>query len=221
VTPVRMAVRVIGDLLITAGLVVLLFLAYQLFYSNLDAGRAQERMTAELQRRWATPTPQTKAAAKPELGSAFARVHIPRLGRNWVRPIVEGVGPMDLAKGVGHYPTTALPGGVGNFALAGHRATHGEPFRSLDRLRRGDAVVIETRDAWYVYAVDVSRIVLPTQVDVVAPVPGKPSVRPTARLLTLSTCHPRWASYQRLIVHGHLTGTMRKSAGLPKVLQDA
>jgi sortase A len=225
VGPVRMAVRVLADLLITAGLVVLLFLGYQLFYSNIDATRAQERVTAELQRRWAAPMPRKEAAMPtpvpaPALGEAFARVHIPRLGQDWARPIIEGVGPKDLAKGVGHYPNTALPGRVGNFALAGHRATHGEPLRDLDRLRKGDAVVVETRDTWYVYTVDVSRIVLPTQVDVVAPVPGRPGVRPTERLLTLSTCHPRWASYQRLIVHGHLTGTMPKSKGMPSVLRE-
>jgi sortase A len=217
----RAVAQAVGDLLVTAGLVVLLFLGYQLFYSNLDANRAQERVTAELERRWAAPAPRAQAAAKPAPGVGFARVHIPRLGRGWARPIVEGVGPQDLTKGVGHYPTTALPGGIGNFALAGHRATHGEPFRNLDRLRPGDAVVIETRDTWYVYTADVTRIVLPTQVDVVAPVPDRPGVRPTQRLLTLSTCHPRWASYQRLIIHGELTDVVRKSAGTPDALQNA
>jgi sortase A len=218
-TPLRAAVAVLGDLLLTAGVLVLLFLGYQLFYSNLEAGRAQSAVTAELEKRWAAGRPVRTETVRP--GDGFARIHVPRLGSGWVKPIVEGVRPGDLAKGVGHYPSTAPPGRVGNFALAGHRATHGEPFRDLDRMRKGDAVVVETRDTWYVYEVAATEIVRPTQVDVVAPVPNRPGVRPTERLITLSTCHPRWASYQRLIVYGHLTGTQRKSGGVPDVLTDA
>jgi sortase A len=203
-TPLRTAAAVLGDLLLTAGLLVLLFLGYQLFYSNLDANRAQSAVTAELEKRWAARPVRTETVRS---GDGFARIHVPRLGSGWVKPIVEGVRPGDLARGVGHYPSTALPGRVGNFALAGHRATHGEPFRDLDRMRKGDAVVVETRDTWYVYEV--------------APVPNRPAARPTERLITLSTCHPRWASYQRLIVYGHLTSTQRKSGGVPDVLTDA
>jgi len=211
----RSAARAFGEVLITSGLVVLLFCVYQLFYSNIEAGRAQTRVTADLQKRWAAPG---SGMSKAPLGDGFARIRIPRLGGDWVTPVVEGVRPQDLAKGVGHYPMTGLPGKVGNFALAGHRATHGEPFRDLDRMRRGDAIVIETKDTWYVYTVDSSEIVSPAQVGVLEPVPNRPRVRPTQRLITLSTCNPRWASYQRLIVYGHLTGTQDKSAGVPHVL---
>jgi sortase A len=217
----RAAVRAFGEVLITGGLIVLLFCVYQLFYSNVQAGRAQAQVTDELQQRWATPAAKANKANKankPQLGEGFAVIRIPRLGSDWVKPVVEGVQPDDLAKGVGHYPMTVLPGRVGNFALAGHRATHGEPFRDLDRMRRGDVIVIETRNTWYVYTVDSSEIVLPTQVGILEPVPNRPGVRPTKKLITLSTCHPRWASYQRLIVYGHLTGTQAKSAGVPDVL---
>jgi sortase A len=213
--PLRTAARMLGDLLLTAGVVILLFFGYQLFYSNLDAGRAQARVTAELQKRWAAP-PVPGERVSP--GDGFARIHLPRLGTGWARPIVEGVGPTHLATGVGHYPTTAWPGRLGNFALAGHRATHGEPFRDLDRLRKGDAVVIETRNTWYVYEVDAREIVSPSQIDVLAPVPRRPGAKPTERLITLSTCNPRWASYERLIIYGHLTDTQPRSAGRPAVL---
>jgi sortase A len=224
-SPVRTAVRAFGEVLITLGLVVLLFCAYQLFYSNLEAGRAQNRITADLQKRWAAPelpaeSPESRLKQIP-LGDGFALIRIPRLGSDWVKPVVEGVGPHDLSNGLGHYPTTALPGKVGNLALAGHRATHGEPFRDLDQMREGDAIVIETRETWYVYRVDRTEIVLPTQVDVIEPVPNRPGVKPTKRLITLTTCNPRWASYQRLIVYGHLAKTQQKSAGIPDVLTSA
>ncbi len=215
-TPGRTAVRAFGEILITLGLVVLLFVAYQLFYSNVEAGRAQTRVTAALEERWASPESPLKEIP---LGDGFALIRIPRLGSDWVKPIVEGVGPKDLATGIGHYPRTALPGKVGNFSLAGHRATHGEPFRNLDRMRKGDAIVIETKDTWHVYRVDRSEVVLPTQVAVLEPVPNRPGVKPTERLVTLTTCNPRWASYQRLIVYGHLAGTQDKSAGIPDVLK--
>ena len=98
-----------------------------------------------------------------------------------------------------HYPGTALPGEIGNFSVAGHRATNGEPFAYLDQLREGDAVVVETGTTWYTYVVSRERIVQPTQVGVILPVPGHPDKVPTKEKLTLTTCNPRWASYERLI----------------------
>ena len=131
---------------------------------------------------------------------------------------MEGVRSSDLSRGVGHYPRTARPGEIGNFAVAGHRATNGEPFRDLDRMRQGDAVVVETRTSWLTYVVDRSRIVNPSDVWVLDPVPGRPRADPIAPLLTLTTCNPRWASTHRLIVFSHLEETTPKAAGPPAVL---
>jgi sortase A len=133
--------------------------------------------------------------------------------------VVQGVGLDDLARGIGHYPKTVLPGEVGNFAVAGHRATHGEPFAYLDEVRKGDAVVVETQEDWYVYMIDRIKIVQPTDTWVIEPVPGRPGAVPTERLITLTTCNPRWASTERLILWGHLESRRSKAAGKPMELR--
>lgn len=214
---VRSAVRGLGELLITAGLIVLLFILYQLFWTNLEADRAQGRVADGIRETWERPPAQPGAA--PSTAEAdfkgFGFLYIPRLGEDNSTPIVRGVTLDDLARGVGHYPKTGAPGAVGNFAVAGHRATHGEPFAYLDSVRPGDAVYVETRKAWFTYVVDRTQIVQPTDVWVLDPVPGDPAAVPKDRLLTLTTCNPRWASTQRLIVFGHLETRQDKSDGPP------
>ncbi|MDH5277825.1 MAG: class E sortase, partial [Actinomycetota bacterium] len=184
--PVRLVARTLGELLITAGVLVLLFVVYQLVWTNVQADREAARETSALQEQW-VEQPTSKEFARPlRQGKAFALMYIPRLGKKFEVPVVQGVSLDDLAKGVGHYPQSALPGRVGNFAVAGHRATNGEPFAYLDQLRAGDAVVVETSTKWYTYVVDDGYIVAPTQVEVVAPVPNDPQAVPTERLLTLT-----------------------------------
>lgn len=237
----RLVVRGIGELFITAGLVLLLFCAYQLVWTNVEAAQAQDEVAGDITELWRSPDPQSrrggdepsndpdeKAAprkddevtlTRADFGKGFAFLHIPRLGEDYQVPVVEGVRASDLARGVGHYPKTAAPGQIGNFAVAGHRATNGEPFRTLDRMRKGDAVVVETRNTWLTYVVDSTRIVRPSDTWVIDPVPGKPGAKPTERLLTLTTCHPRWASTYRLIVFAHLESKQRKTQGAPPALQ--
>ena len=214
------AVRGIGELLITVGMFLLLFCVYQLFYTNVPANRAMDREKKDLKQQWQQVPPPVPGASptavKPrkfEPGEGFAIMYIPRLGKNYAKPVLEGVALKDLARGIGHYPESAMPGKVGNFAVAGHRATHGEPFAYLPKVRRGDAVIVETADTWYVYKVDREKLTTPDDVAVVSPVPEKPGVKPSRKLITLTTCHPRWASYQRFIVFGHLTSTVPKSSG--------
>ena len=135
--------------------------------------------------------------------------------------MVEGVELTDLARGVGHYPDTARPGAVGNFAVAGHRATNGEPFADLDRVREGDVVVAETRRRWFTYVIDRTRD-RPARLDLGArPGAGQARCDADRQLLTLTTCNPRWASYERLIVFGHLQGSRAKADGPPDVLVQA
>jgi sortase A len=217
----RTLVRGVGELLITAGLVLLLFVAYQLVWTNIEAHHRTDAVAGDVRDGWDRP-PRTTTTGTPVLklknGKGFAFLHIPRLGRNWSVPVVQGVSLPDLAKGVGHYPRTSLPGEVGNFAVAGHRATNGEPFAYLDKVRVGDQVVAETRSQWFTYVVDRVRIVKPTSIWVLDPVPGHPRATPSQQLLTLTTCNPRWASYERLIVFGHLTETRSKTDGPPDAL---
>jgi sortase A len=207
---------VVGELLITAGVVVLLFVAYQLVWTNVQADRAASAQTDGLEKRWGERTPDDPEFDLPlKNGEAFALLRIPRLGDDYRVPIVEGVGLDDLAQGVGHYPETALPGQIGNFSVAGHRATNGEPFAYLDQVDVGDDVFVETGTTWYTYEVTKEYIVEPTQVGVILPVPNEPEAIPRRRLMTLTTCNPRWDSYQRLIFHAKLVDEMPKGEGRP------
>ena len=163
----------------------------------------------------------TQAAVPPvELGTGIAVLRIPRLGDWNDRPpvVVEGVSTSDLKKGPGHIPGTALPGEVGNVVLSGHRTTYGAPFERFDELQPGDAVVVETRDTWFTYTVRGTRIVRPSAVEVTYPVPGDRGATPTQRLLTMTTCHPRFSARQRMVVSAELTATDAKSDGTPAAL---
>lgn len=215
----RRVTGVVGEVLITAGVLVLLFLVYQLVWTNVQADRAAAAKSENLIHTWQQQSPDAPEFDLPlAKGEAFALLYIPRLGDDYRVPIVQGVALENLAAGVGHYPRTALPGEVGNFSVAGHRATNGEPFAYLDQVRPGDAVVVETATRWYTYQVFKEYIVPPTQVGVILPVPNKPGATPTKSLMTLTTCNPRWASYERLILHAELVETLDKGDGRPAAL---
>jgi sortase A len=219
----RAVVHSLGELLITAGLVLLLFCVYELVWTNVEANHRQGQVGDTLRQEWSKQggtqaPPGPVLLSKPQSGKGFSFLHIPRLGRKFSVPVVQGVSLPDLARGVGHYPSTALPGEVGNFAVAGHRATNGEPFAHLDAVKVGDSLVVETRADWFTYVVDKVQIVAPNAFWVIDPVPGKPHQAPTRQLITLTTCNPRWASTQRLIVFGHLTATDPTADGRPAAL---
>lgn len=241
----RTAARWAGDILLTLGVVVALLLVYQLWWTNVQAANAAESVREELTAEWvapavvatpspspsstSTPTPSAtpepevpEPVAAPAIGKPFALMYIPRLRDSvWGIPVVEGVGLNELAKGVGHYPGTAMPGEIGNFATAGHRATHGEPFKDFDRLKKGDRVIIETENGWYVYVLDEDRIVKPTDTWVIDPVPGQPDATPAEAIITLTTCNPRWASTERWAFWGYLEETRTREQGPPAALQKA
>lgn len=220
----RAAVRVTGELLITFGIVVLLFAAYELWGKTAVVNAHQEDLGAQLAEQWeAEPEPEptvqptptaTTPAPTPAGGTPIARLHIPKLGKSWV--VVEGVSQKDIRYAPGHYPNTARPGEIGNFAVAGHR--NPATFWRLDEMARGDVIVVEDKDTWHVYRVTQNHIVAPTQVEVVAPVPNRPGVKPTRAMLTLTTCHPKYDNYQRLIVHAELVRSQPKSDGRPAEL---
>ena len=220
----RALARTTGELLITLGLVVLLFCAYELKVTNLYTDRQQDALSEELARAWAEPVAAPGNAVRPAavtgIGDALAVVRAPRLGADWRKVVLEGVSVDDLKRGPGHYPKTALPGEVGNVVFSGHRTTYGAPFEDLDRLRPGDAIVVETRDKWFTYRVTGTLIVRPDQIEVTYPVPGRAGVAPVQRLLTLTTCHPKYSARERLITHAELVATDPKRPGsLPAALQ--
>ncbi|MEU2787782.1 class E sortase [Streptomyces sp. NPDC007100] len=250
------AVRVLwagAELVVTLGVLVLLLVVHQLYWTNRQAQASARDQVTRLERQWDTrlpptagpspvppsPGPATSPPAerhgtraqqeprtqqgpraapeevpppRPRRDSAYAVLRIPRLGLTV--PVAEGTSrPTVLNKGyAGHYAHTAQPGEQGNFALAGHRNTHGEPFRFLNRLRPGDTVEVTTAAVRYTYAVDRTLPrTSPADGTVTAPVPystAHPAYRYTEprAYLTLTTCAPEYSSAYRLVVWGRLTG---------------
>ena len=195
----------VGRTLIAFGTLMLLFVAYELWGTGIHEARAQKQLKRDFNRaittRTTTPpvtqpnTSTTLAPAVPE-GEAVALIEIPKIGIN--KAVVNGVGVPDLKKGPGHYPDTPLPGEPGNAAVAGHRTTYGAPFNRLDELNPGDEILVTTRAGRFVYNVDTSVVVKPTEVSVLNPT--------TDNRLTLTTCNPKYSARQRLVVVSHLVG---------------
>jgi sortase A len=218
VNAVRTALRGIGQTLITAGVVILLFCAYELWFTGIYTAHEQSHLKHELG--LSDVPPPIGASEFPPLlnGHAIALLYIPRLGRGYVKAIVEGISVEDLKKGPGHWPKTPLPGQVGNFVVSGHRTTYGAPFNRLDEVRLGDAIVIETRTSWYVYRETSEAKVSPNDVAVTYPVPNHLGQKPTKSLLTFTTCHPKYSASQRLILFAQLELAQPRSAGRPAAL---
>ena len=250
--------RVVGELLLTAGVVLLLFVVYEAFWTNIVSGRLQDKLNSSLEESWsnAPGAAGDEPVAPPARGEGFARVHLPTL--DTVYAVVEGTRNQDLQAGPGHYPDTQMPGEAGNFALAGHRIGTGAVFQYLDRLEACDPVVVETQFEWVTYrllpletasperraaaeaclspeqAARVSdgdyahlqgrHITVPTDIEVVNPLPGAPWAPAEPGLesmLTLTTCHPLFSNTERMIVHAIHVETIPKSAGnLPAALQE-
>jgi len=167
----------------------------------------------------AATKPPLVAAPKPGFGTAYALVRIPRFGNDYEIPLLEGVRDQELATGYGHIPRTAQLGNKGNFAIAAHRVTHGEPLRDMPRLRPGNKVLVETRRAIYTYELDTNpNELVVTFKDgwVIAPQPSNPdegAVNPTRssqRLLTLVTCSELFHTDNRMIAFGHLKSVEAK-----------
>ena len=224
---------VLGELLVTGGLVVLLFVVYELFVTDLLNEGEQSDLSQQLHAQWDESTdPETTTPRADLTGGAFAVLYIPRLGPDYQRVVLDGTSEAQLSKGPGHYEGTALPGEPGNMGLAGHRVGKGSPFLDLDELRPGDPIVVETVDSWFVYRVlgdpatddfttDPSgipgqQIVSPSDVEVISPTPNATAgAAPTGAYLTLTTCHPRYSAKQRLIIHARLDGAGHSKAELP------
>ncbi|SDT73455.1 class E sortase [Actinoplanes derwentensis] len=216
----RTGIRTSGELMITFGLVVLLFAGYQVFGNSAAVDAEQDHLGSELDQAWADPSPAATAPTKKGPAAPGAdlvgRLYIPKLDKKWV--VVDGVTPDDIRYAPGHYPDTAKPGQIGNFSVAGHRVR--KIFWRLDELKDGDVIGVETRDSWYVYHVYQQEVVKPYQVEVVAAVPGKPKAKPTKAVLTLTTCNPKFNNYERLIIHAELVETVprdqtKADAGMP------
>ena len=210
----------LGEVLITFGLLVLLFVSWQLWWTDVTANREQAVTIQDLERDFGH-SDRPKAAdplatlSKVPFGQAFAIVRIPRLGAEYARPVLEGSDHDTLTKGIGHYPGTAMPAQVGNFAVSGHRTTYGRPLHNIDKLKKGDIIVVETKASYIVYAVDRDLIVDPYRVEVIAPVPEQPGATATQAWMTLTSCHPKFSARERYVVFAKLVRSIPRANGLP------
>lgn len=244
-----------AELLVTVGVLVLLLVAHQLWWTNREAKDGAERRVEALEREWGTAgdggatgdsggggagdfadgsgsgsgpaggsgadsappgggSGTRSSSTAPRSSQAYAVLRIPRLGLRV--PVAEGTSKQKvLNKGyVGHYAGTQQPGQKGNFAVAGHRNTHGEPFRYLNHLKKGDKVEVETRNATYTYLVDkILPQTSPRDSGVIRPVPRSLTKRAygygdPGRYLTLTTCTPEYTSRYRLVVWGTLVAAL-------------
>lgn len=205
----------VGRTSITAGVLILLFVVYQLWGTGIREAQSQERLRddfeALLEGSGAGPAPTTTTTpgstssssptttTRPETappiepvaeGEAVARIQIPKIGVD--KTVVEGVSLPDLKKGPGHFPETPLPGQEGNAAIAGHRTTYGAPFGRIDEIGPGDEVIVQTVQGEFRYVFSEQLIVAPTQVEVLE---DKGDNR-----LTLIACHPKYSARQRIVV---------------------
>jgi sortase A len=207
---VTKVIRGFGWVLIVSGAIVLLYVVYLLWFTGLETERAQR----DLEQVWTDtitvpegPGPVDAPVGPVEVGEAYAALWFERDGERIVNDnilyVLEGVSLEVLKSGPGHYPESDLPGGAGNFAIAGHRTTYGAPFWSLDELRVGDTIhVVDRQGREWVYAYREQQIVDPTAMWVV----GDDPLGTGAPTITLTTCHPRGSARQRLIAWGELIG---------------
>ncbi|WP_308405592.1 class E sortase [Streptomyces tardus] len=217
------ASRAVGELFITTGVLLLLFVTYQLWWTNIQANQQANKEANNLERSFEAGDGEEPEAF--EAGEGFAIMYIPKLD---VRvPVAEGIekgGVLDRGM-AGHYDKksgieTAMPWDKkGNFAVAGHRNTHGEPFRYINKLDEGDEIIVETRSTYYTYEV-ASRLAStsPRNIDVVSPVPKESGFTKEGRYLTLTTCTPEFSSKYRLIVWGTMVDEHPRNEGKPDAL---
>ena len=213
----RSVLSALGAILTGAGVLILLFVAYQLWGTGLYTSRQQGSLRSEFNDKLkaATAGPSTTSTTinpndlppPAPSGESVATIRIPKIGVD--KTVVQGVGLADLRKAPGHYPETPLPGEQGNAAIAGHRTTYGAPFNRLDELAAGDEILVTTLKGSFTYTVTGTKVVKPSQVEVLNATPT-----PT---LTLTTCNPKYSAKERLIVSASLAPGQKATAPTPTV----
>ena len=141
--------KVLGELMLTIGVVLLLFAFYEAYWTNVESGQLQEEASAHLEEQWRNP----RQKLEPELGEAFAQLYVPTFGSDYRFAIIEGTNEDDLLRGPGRYVDSQMPGEMGNFAVAGHRVGKGAPFNDLGKLETCDDIVVETQKERITYRV--------------------------------------------------------------------
>ena len=216
-----------GELLIIVGLLAGLFAFWDVFVTDWQVASYNNQALTTFQKQTKTCpnriSKDERTSAPPSIGikqegETLGALHVPKWNY-MVVPVKESTTQLILNTGAaGHYESTALPGQIGNCSVAAHRRSFGSNFRRIDVLKAGDSVIMETAGEWLVYKVTNHKIVLPTQSDVILPVPEQPGKQPTERLMTMTTCNPEYGNWERYIVHLKFDHWVPRSSGVPKEL---
>lgn len=227
----RSIVTIIAELLLTFAAICGLYVAWMQWWTGVQSDHVQQETRAQVA--WAQPNDGgTLTIAQPQegdppvqpqealVGELIARVYIPRFGDQWERNLVQGTDLAELNQhGLGHYVDSQMAGQVGNFAIAGHRNGYGQPLGDVDKLEKGDAIVIRSKDYWYVYHYTNYTIVTPDEGWVIGANPEHPGEPPTKRLITMTTCEPKYtAPTHRWVSFGEFAYWAKVSDGIPEEL---
>ncbi|RBP97797.1 class E sortase [Bifidobacterium aemilianum] len=221
----------LAELLVSIAAILALYVVWLLWWTGAQSDH-QQLLTRESSN-WSSPAQHKDLKiAEPQVGEVpvqpskisegelMAEMYVPRFGKQWMHNIVEGTDQKILNEhGMGHYVDTQHPGDVGNFAVAGHRNGYGQPLGDIDKFQDGDPIVVRTKDYWYIYLYQSHEIVTPEQVETIAPVPDHPEMSPSKRMITLTTCEPKYSSpTHRWIAHGELKYWAKVADGVPAEL---
>jgi sortase A len=231
----------VGETLITAGALTGLFLAWHLVWNDTIQGARQSESALSFAQEWEAPRPLVKdlqpdaeiispsdqdppVTIAPEEGKAFALLYVPRFGADFVRTIAEGVDLKTVLNsrdlGVGRYLESEQLGSEGNFALAAHRTSFGAPFSNIGELRIGDNIYVEVPEGWHAYEFRNLEYVWETDLEVLNSFPKLKFEVPGSRVITLTSCHPKFTVAERVIAYGLYSGWYPREGGAPNEIAE-
>ena len=230
-----------GEILITAGALMGLFLAWHLVWNDAIQGERQNQAATSLANDWKEPSSngidlepaepavrpsgeEPPVTVSPAEGEAFALLYVPRFGNDFVRSIAEGVDLKTVLNsrtlGIGRYLESDQLGEAGNFAIAAHRTTWGATFGDIGELRIGDRIYVEVPEGWHSYQFRNLEYVWATEVDVLNSFPKMNVEEPGTRVITLTSCHPRFSEAERIIAYGVYEGWFPRDGGPPSEIAE-
>jgi LPXTG-site transpeptidase (sortase) family protein len=228
--------RVMDDVLITLGAIIAMFVVWFLFINDSVQGSRQAESARSLVQEWRRDTGSTviesiavapsldlpPVVRPPALSESFATLYVPRFGSDFVRVIAEGTDETAVlnsrTRGVGRYTESDPLGSVGNFAIAGHRTTWGAAFGEIGELRLGDKIYVEIPEGWFMFSFRNTEYVWETEVDVLNPIPQSSETPIDTRMITLTSCHPKFSEAERIVAYGVFEGWYPRDAGAPEEL---
>ena len=232
----RRFLSALSEILMVAAVLAAGFLFWQTVWTGVESKSAQDELAAESGFTLKPLNGKTGKIAPPHhetpplpddvpIGQIIGELHIPRFGARWARIVVQGTGENELNRhGIGHYEDTAMPGQVGLYALAGHRAGYGEPLAYINTLQPDDPIVMKTKDHWFVYRYYDHKIVDKSETHALNDVPFRPGVIPHERLMALTSCEPRYAwttAQYRWVSYAKLDYWANVNDGVPRELAEA